>query len=71
MGPIGLPELIIMLHVTVLITIVGIVPFWFICKKAGLTPWLSLIFLLPFGAVILPFIVAFTQWPATQGKQES
>lgn len=64
MGPIGLPELIIILIVIALTSLVGVVPFWLICKKAGLTPWLSLIYIIPFGGVILPFVLAFTTWPA-------
>jgi len=26
-----------------------IIPFWFICKKAGFSPWLSLLNIVPFG----------------------
>jgi ABC-type transport system involved in cytochrome c biogenesis permease subunit len=39
-----------------------IVPSWFICKKAGFSPWLSLINLVPFGTLILLYIVAFAPW---------
>ena len=40
-----------------------IIPLWFICKKAGLSPWLSLIVLFPaFGGLILLYILAFTEW---------
>ncbi|MGA2909383.1 MAG: hypothetical protein ABSE36_16905 [Terracidiphilus sp.] len=30
-----------------------IVPFWFICKKAGFSPWLSLLNIVPMGNLIL------------------
>ena len=40
-----------------------IIPFWFISKKAGLSPWLSLIVLFPaFGTLILLYILAFADW---------
>ena len=44
--------------------VVTVVPFWQICKKAGLPPQLSLLMLIPVANVILPFYVAFTDWPA-------
>ena len=30
-----------------------IIPFWFICKKAGFSPWLSLLNIIPLGNLIL------------------
>ncbi len=39
-----------------------IVPFWFICKKAGFSPWLSLLNLVPLGNLILLYVLAFAQW---------
>ena len=42
--------------------IVIIVPFWFICKKAGFSPWLALINLIPLGNLILIYILAFADW---------
>jgi hypothetical protein len=42
--------------------IIFIVPFWFICKKAGFSPWLSLINIIPLGNLILIYILAFGEW---------
>ena len=39
-----------------------IVPFWFICKKAGFSPWLSLLNLIPLGGIILMYVLAFADW---------
>lgn len=39
-----------------------IVPFWFICKKAGFSPWLSLLNIVPFGNLILVYVLAFAEW---------
>jgi hypothetical protein len=40
-----------------------IIPFWFICKKAGFSPWLSLLCIVPsLGILILLYVLAFAQW---------
>ena len=41
---------------------VVMVPIWFICKKAGFSPWLSLLIVVPFGGLVLLYILAFSQW---------
>jgi hypothetical protein len=39
------------------------VPCWFILKKAGFTPWLSLLCIFPsLGTLIVLYIVAFAEW---------
>jgi RsiW-degrading membrane proteinase PrsW (M82 family) len=50
-----------MVFFVVLMAIV-ILPFWFILKKAGFSPWLSLINVVPLGTLILLYIVAFGEW---------
>ena len=45
--------------------VIIIIPAWFICKKAGFSPWLSLICLIPsFGLLILLYVLAFAEWPS-------
>ena len=39
-----------------------VLPFWFICKKAGFSPWLALLYIVPFGGLILNFVLAFADW---------
>ena len=63
-GPLGTPEIIIILVLGAILALVAVLPFWFICKKAGLSPWLSCLMIVPFGAVVLPFILAFIDWPS-------
>jgi len=46
-----------------------ILPFWFICKKAGFSPWLSLLYLVPFGGLVLNFVLAFGEWKAVPAPQ--
>jgi hypothetical protein len=52
--------------------IIGFIPFWFICKKAGFSPLLSLLNFAPFGlgTLVLVYLLAFAEWkvsPAQQG----
>jgi ABC-type transport system involved in cytochrome c biogenesis permease subunit len=49
--------------VVILVALIAvIVPFWFILKKAGFSPWLSLLNLVPLGALILLYVLAFAEW---------
>jgi len=41
---------------------VVIIPCWFICKKAGFSPWLSLINVIPIGNLVLLYVLAFAEW---------
>lgn len=47
--------------ITIVLAII-IVPFWFICKKAGFSPWLSLLNIVPAGGLILVYVLAFSNW---------
>jgi len=39
------------------------IPCWFVLKKAGFTPWLSLLCIMPtLGTLILLYVLAFAQW---------
>ena len=46
-----------------------IIPFWFILKKAGFSPWLSLLFFVPFGGLILIYVLAFATWKVIPAPQ--
>lgn len=49
-----------------LIALIGFVvlaPFWQIFKKAGFSPWLSLLTLIPVVGLFTFYWVAFTRWP--------
>jgi hypothetical protein len=72
------PEVVKHLVVTILAIIpfliaVGlailIVPFWFICKKAGFSPWLSLINIVPLGNLVLIYLLAFAEWKVVPAPQ--
>ena len=46
----------------VLGVVLVIIPTWFICKKAGFSPWLSLLIIVPLGGLILLYVLAFAEW---------
>ena len=38
-------------------------PCWFICKKAGFSPWVSLACIIPtLGTLVLLYVLAFADW---------
>lgn len=39
-----------------------IIPYWMIWKKAGFSPWLSLLMLLPMVNFVMLYMLAFTEW---------
>ena len=46
-----------------------IVPCWFICKKAGFSPWLSFLNVIPLGNLILLYVLAFSDWKVIPAPQ--
>lgn len=52
----------------VLGVLLTVIPFWMICKKAGFTPALALLMLVPLANIILPFHIAFADWPALRTR---
>ncbi len=57
-----MPMIAMLCIMIVLGLVIVIVPFWFICKKAGFSPWLSLLNVVPFGNLILIYVLAFADW---------
>jgi len=41
---------------------VTIVPYWKIFTKAGFSPWLSLLVLVPVANLVILYVVAFSEW---------
>lgn len=46
-----------------------VLPFWFICKKAGFSPWISLLYIVPLGGLVLDFVLAFANWKVQPAPQ--
>ena len=46
------------------------IPSWFICKKAGFSPWLSLLCIIPtIGILVMLYILAFAEWKVQPAPQ--
>jgi hypothetical protein len=49
-----------------------LIPCWFICKKAGFSPWLSLLVLVPgIGQLVLLYVLAFAEWKVAPVIQQA
>lgn len=65
MGGVVLIPLLIM-------AVLVLIPYWFIWKKAGFSPWLSLLMFFPLLNLIMLYVLAFTEWkvaPVAQYQQ--
>ncbi|MEM9784833.1 MAG: hypothetical protein AAF899_20495 [Pseudomonadota bacterium] len=47
----------------VVLAVLLAVPMWRLLPRAGLSPYLSFVALLPFGIVALLWVMAFRRWP--------
>jgi hypothetical protein len=46
------------------------VPAWFIAKKAGFSPWLSILCIFPLTGVVFFYIMAFGDWNVVPAPQQ-
>jgi hypothetical protein len=46
-------------------SVVLVIPYWFIFKKAGFSPWLAILMFVPLANIIILYVVAFSQWKVT------
>lgn len=42
--------------------VVMLIPYWFIWKKAGFSPWLSLLMFVPLLNLVMLYVLAFAEW---------
>ncbi|HYI10051.1 MAG TPA: hypothetical protein VEK57_13410 [Thermoanaerobaculia bacterium] len=59
-GSIGSPELILIFVVVVVV----IWPATRICAKAGYSPWLGVVIMIPVANIILLWYLALAEWPS-------
>ena len=62
MGPLGVPELTIILAIFAM----GIVVAWpagRICRRIGFSPWLGVVAIVPIANLALLWFVALSDWP--------
>jgi hypothetical protein len=58
------PTHLLVIFFVLVSVLVGIVPYWKIFEKAGFTPALSLLMLVPLVNIVVLFFLAFADWPA-------
>jgi hypothetical protein len=55
-------HLLVFLFLLLPITVIGVLPYWFIFKKAGFSPWLSILMFVPLANLLILYVIAFSQW---------
>lgn len=53
----------------VVIAIIMVIPYWMIYKKAGFSPWLAILMIVPLVNLVLLYVVAFSQWKVVPAQQ--
>jgi len=66
---VGPLEILLILVAIAVYAAVWVVPFWFIYRKAGLPPALSLLMIIPIANFVMLSVLAFGEWPALRQKQ--
>jgi hypothetical protein len=46
-----------------------VIPMWFIWKKAGFSPWFSLLTILPVVNLVMLYVLAFSEWRVVPAAQ--
>uniref|UniRef100_A0A372IUZ6 Uncharacterized protein n=2 Tax=Paracidobacterium acidisoli TaxID=2303751 RepID=A0A372IUZ6_9BACT len=52
-----------------IVAVIVILPFWMIWKKAGFTPWLSLLMFVPLVGIIMLYVLAFAEWKVVPAQR--
>ena len=66
----GVPEAAIIVAVFGMLLLVAW-PAGRICRKAGFSPWLGILAVIPIANVILLWVVALADWPASRSARDS
>lgn len=45
-----------------------VIPFWTIFRKAGYSPWLGLLMVVPIVNLVMLYFLAFSRWPTVQDR---
>ena len=64
----GAAELLMVLVALLVFGLILLIPYWMIFKKAGYSPWLSLLMILPFVNLIMLYFLGFSDWPSLRPK---
>lgn len=50
--------------------VIIIIPYWFIWKKAGFSPWFSLLMFIPLLNFVMLYVLAFAEWKVVPVPQQ-
>ncbi len=64
----GVVVILVPIFVLVFMAIL-LVPYWFIWKKAGFSPWFSLLMYIPLVNLVMLYVLAFSQWKVVPAPQ--
>jgi len=71
MGSIGVPEIMLILGIWVACMIlILLIPYWKIFGKAGFSPALSLLMVIPLVNIATLYYLAFSDWPSLRRSQQ-
>ena len=71
MSNIGVPEILIICIVVLVFALVVLIPYWRIFGKAGFSPLLSLLMLLPIVNIVMLYVLAFSDWPSLKVPKDT
>jgi uncharacterized membrane protein YhaH (DUF805 family) len=54
--------MVFMPFIGLIVVALVLIPYWMIWKKAGFSPWLSLLMLLPLVGFVMLYVLAFVEW---------
>ena len=57
------------IFIGLLFTVIAIIPYWFIFKKAGFSPFLSILMFVPLANLIILYVIAFSEWKVVPVQQ--
>lgn len=69
-GVLEIGVILMILFVALLGALLTVIPFWKIYSKAGFPGPLALLMLVPIANIVLPFYIAFAQWPVLKERTE-
>jgi hypothetical protein len=55
--------------VAIVFVVMMMIPYWMIWKKAGFSPWLSLLMLVPLVNFVMLYVLAFAEWKVVPVSQ--
>ena len=64
------PEIVLIVLILLAVAVLLVLPYWFIFRKAGFDPYLSLFMLIPLVNFGMLYYLAFSEWPILKQQQK-